>query len=221
MRPSAAWPRGWTRCAGPTARRPWPSSRHGCGASWFGQLMKAFGSPNIGAPSYAQCRGPREAGYGAHLRRGPRVARAHRPRARALHHPHRQPPRREHAQHPGAGLRRGARPRGRARGGGPALLDRGRQGALLAADQARHRSRAAARVDERHPRGAAVRRRLPRGARHRPRGAQGARGRQDPRVGLPADGAPARADSRERPLHRLGPAGVAHSPRPPHDLVRR
>src|ERR671935_3344346 len=25
--------------------------------------MKAWGSPNIGAPSYAQCRGPREAGF--------------------------------------------------------------------------------------------------------------------------------------------------------------
>jgi thiosulfate reductase/polysulfide reductase chain A len=37
---------------------------HGFGGSWFAQLMKAYGSPNIGAPSYAQCRGPREAGYG-------------------------------------------------------------------------------------------------------------------------------------------------------------
>jgi len=36
---------------------------HGCGGSWFTQLMKAYGSSNIGAPSYAQCRGPREAGY--------------------------------------------------------------------------------------------------------------------------------------------------------------
>ena len=31
--------------------------------------MKAWGSPNVGAPSYAQCRGPREAGFTAHLRR--------------------------------------------------------------------------------------------------------------------------------------------------------
>ena len=36
---------------------------HGSGGSWFKQLMKAWGSPNVGAPSYAQCRGPREAGY--------------------------------------------------------------------------------------------------------------------------------------------------------------
>jgi thiosulfate reductase/polysulfide reductase chain A len=36
---------------------------HGSGGSWFKHFMKAWGSPNIGAPSYAQCRGPREAGY--------------------------------------------------------------------------------------------------------------------------------------------------------------
>lgn len=36
---------------------------HGHGGSFFGQLMKAFGSPNIAAPSYAQCRGPREVGF--------------------------------------------------------------------------------------------------------------------------------------------------------------
>jgi thiosulfate reductase / polysulfide reductase chain A len=36
---------------------------HGYGGSWFKWFMKVWGSPNIGAPSYAQCRGPREAGY--------------------------------------------------------------------------------------------------------------------------------------------------------------
>ncbi|MBI5547417.1 MAG: molybdopterin-dependent oxidoreductase [Deltaproteobacteria bacterium] len=36
---------------------------HGYGGSWFTHLLKAYGSPNIGAPSYAQCRGPREVGY--------------------------------------------------------------------------------------------------------------------------------------------------------------
>jgi thiosulfate reductase/polysulfide reductase chain A len=36
---------------------------HGFGGSWFKHFMKVWGSPNIGAPSYAQCRGPREAGY--------------------------------------------------------------------------------------------------------------------------------------------------------------
>jgi thiosulfate reductase/polysulfide reductase chain A len=36
---------------------------HGYGGSWFTHLVKAYGSPNIGAPSYAQCRGPREVAF--------------------------------------------------------------------------------------------------------------------------------------------------------------
>jgi thiosulfate reductase/polysulfide reductase chain A len=36
---------------------------HGYGGSWFRHLLKAYGSPNIAAPSYAQCRGPREVGF--------------------------------------------------------------------------------------------------------------------------------------------------------------
>ena len=36
---------------------------HGFGGSWFKHLMKAYGSANIGAPSYVQCRGPREAAF--------------------------------------------------------------------------------------------------------------------------------------------------------------
>jgi thiosulfate reductase / polysulfide reductase chain A len=36
---------------------------HGSGGVWWKQLMKAWGSPNVGAPSYAQCRGPREAAF--------------------------------------------------------------------------------------------------------------------------------------------------------------
>jgi thiosulfate reductase/polysulfide reductase chain A len=36
---------------------------HGYGGSWFTHLMHAYGSPNIAAPSYAQCRGPREVGF--------------------------------------------------------------------------------------------------------------------------------------------------------------
>ncbi len=36
---------------------------HGWGGSWFTRLMQAYGSPNVAAPSYAQCRGPREAGF--------------------------------------------------------------------------------------------------------------------------------------------------------------
>lgn len=36
---------------------------HGYGGSWFKHLISAYGSPNIAAPSYAQCRGPREVGF--------------------------------------------------------------------------------------------------------------------------------------------------------------
>lgn len=36
---------------------------HGSGGTYFGDLIKAFGSSNIAAPSYAQCRGPREVGF--------------------------------------------------------------------------------------------------------------------------------------------------------------
>jgi thiosulfate reductase/polysulfide reductase chain A len=36
---------------------------HGYGGSWFKHLMKYYGSPNVAAPSYAQCRGPREVGF--------------------------------------------------------------------------------------------------------------------------------------------------------------
>lgn len=36
---------------------------HGWGGSWFTRLMQVYGSPNVAAPSHAQCRGPREAGF--------------------------------------------------------------------------------------------------------------------------------------------------------------
>ncbi|MGD8322060.1 MAG: molybdopterin-dependent oxidoreductase, partial [Gemmatimonadota bacterium] len=36
---------------------------HGYGGSWFRHLFKAWGSPNVAAPSYAQCRGPRDVGF--------------------------------------------------------------------------------------------------------------------------------------------------------------
>ncbi|MFO8129337.1 MAG: molybdopterin-dependent oxidoreductase [Bacteroidales bacterium] len=38
---------------------------HGSPGKHLGHLYKAFGSTNITAPSYAQCRGPREAGFAA------------------------------------------------------------------------------------------------------------------------------------------------------------
>jgi thiosulfate reductase/polysulfide reductase chain A len=36
---------------------------HGYGGNWMKHLFKAYGSQNIAAPSYAQCRGPREVGF--------------------------------------------------------------------------------------------------------------------------------------------------------------
>lgn len=36
---------------------------HGFGGSWFKTLVKAYGSANITAPSYAQCRGARETAF--------------------------------------------------------------------------------------------------------------------------------------------------------------
>ncbi len=36
---------------------------HGSGGKYFGQLLKAYGSNSIAAPSYSQCRGPREVAF--------------------------------------------------------------------------------------------------------------------------------------------------------------
>lgn len=36
---------------------------HGCGGTYFTHLLKAFGSSAIASPSYAQCRGPRDAAF--------------------------------------------------------------------------------------------------------------------------------------------------------------
>jgi thiosulfate reductase/polysulfide reductase chain A len=36
---------------------------HGSGGNYFKNLLRAFGSNNVAAPSYAQCRGPREEAY--------------------------------------------------------------------------------------------------------------------------------------------------------------
>ena len=36
---------------------------HGYGGSWFKHLLKAYGSSAIAAPSYGQCRGPREVAF--------------------------------------------------------------------------------------------------------------------------------------------------------------
>jgi thiosulfate reductase/polysulfide reductase chain A len=36
---------------------------HGIGGNFIKHTMKAYGTPNIAAPSFAQCRGPRDAGF--------------------------------------------------------------------------------------------------------------------------------------------------------------
>lgn len=38
---------------------------HGSGGAYLGNLLKAYGSDNIAAPSFAQCRGPREVAFEA------------------------------------------------------------------------------------------------------------------------------------------------------------
>ncbi|MCJ7820660.1 MAG: molybdopterin-dependent oxidoreductase, partial [Bacteroidales bacterium] len=38
---------------------------HGSGGKYFTTLLKALGSPHVAAPSYAQCRGPREVAFQA------------------------------------------------------------------------------------------------------------------------------------------------------------
>ena len=94
---------------------------------------------------------PRPARHRVHadLRRRPGLARADRHREHRLPGADRLAPGREHAQLAGAGIRAGGRaahPDHRRRS---ALLGRREQGQVLAADQARHRPRAAARLDER------------------------------------------------------------------------
>ncbi len=43
---------------------------HGSGGAYLKELMKAYGSANVAAPSYAQCRGPREAAFQVTYGRG-------------------------------------------------------------------------------------------------------------------------------------------------------
>ena len=36
---------------------------HGIGGNFLKHTLKAYGTPNIAAPSFAQCRGPRDVGF--------------------------------------------------------------------------------------------------------------------------------------------------------------
>ncbi len=95
------------------------------------------------------CPVPRRAGHRLHadLRAGSRLAGKDGHGARHLHGAHRLAPGREHAQHPGAGVRPIHRAWRRAGGGGPPLFHRGGQGQVVAAHQAGHGPGAAAGVD--------------------------------------------------------------------------
>jgi len=44
---------------------------HGSGGPLMRKMLVAYGSPNYAAPSYAQCRGPRDVGYKLTIGRGP------------------------------------------------------------------------------------------------------------------------------------------------------
>ena len=131
---------------GPEARRPLqPRPRRDLPQAHAEGLRLA----ELGRPVLRPVPRPARRGLRADLRRGGRLARAHRHPERPLPRPHRLAPRREHAQHAGAGVRRRDRQRGDDHRGRPALLGRGEQGEALPADQAGHRPRAPARLDER------------------------------------------------------------------------
>ena len=152
-------------------------------------------------------------GLPPHLRHAARLARADRHRERAGDHAHRQPPRREHAQHPGAGARRGDR----ASGAELVVVD---PRFSVAASKARYWLPIKPGTDialllawmnvileEK-----ALRRRVPREARGRPRRAPRARRRQDAGVGLSASpaSAPSSSARRARLIASARPASLVH-----------
>ncbi len=103
----------------------------------------------------------------ADLRHRAGLARADRHREHQLPRADRHAPRREHAQQPGAGVRARGRAAHSDHRGGSALLGGGEQGQILAADQARHRPRAGARVVQRARHRRALRQGVRRAARSR------------------------------------------------------
>ena len=121
---------------------------HGFGQRFIQHVLKSYGVINYAGPVVRAV--PRRA-----RRRLPADIRQRRRLARADRHPrHRLPgadrlaPGREHAQLAGAGVRPGDRAARAGDRGRPALLRRGEQGQVLASGQTRHRSGAAAGMDE-------------------------------------------------------------------------
>ena len=194
---------------------------HGIGGNFLKHTLKAYGTPNVAAPSFAQCRGPRDVGFELTFGEARRLAGAHRHPQRPLPRADRLAPRREHAQHAGAGVRRGGRQRRDGDRRRPALLGRGEQGEALPADQAGHRPRAAARVDERARGRGAVRPGVRRGARLRLRGVRRRDRGVHAGVGVPGDRHRAGRDPRDGARDGAPPPGDARAPRPARDLVRR
>ena len=157
----------------------------------------------------------------ADVRRRPGLTRAHRHREHRLPGPDRVAPRREHAQLAGAGIRQGGRTAHSDHRRRSALLGSGQQGQALAADQAGHRSRAAARVDERAgdrgPLRPGVRREI------RPRLRQVRRRDQGvhPRMGGDGNRHRREPDPRYRARIREPSASDDRAPRPARELERR
>ena len=157
----------------------------------------------------------------ADVRRRPGFARADRHREHRLPRPDRIAPGREHAQLAGAGIRPGGRAAHSDHRRRSPLLGRREQGEILAADRARHRSRAAAGVDERArhrgPLRHGVRRKIrPRLRQVRRRG-QGLHARMGRRRNRPRR----EPDPRHGARVRESPAGDSRAPGPARRLERR
>ncbi len=186
---------------------------HGIGQFFIQHALKSWGAINFAGSSFAQCRGPARRRLRADLRQRPRLARARRHREHELPRADRRAPRREHAQHAGAGVRAGGRaphPDHRRR---PALLGGGEQGEVLAADPPGHRPGAAARVVQRAGHRRPLRPRVRREARPRLRQVRGRDQGQHAGVGGAGNGPRRRADPRDGARARERPAGARWSTR--------
>ena len=194
---------------------------HGYGQRFFQHVLKSWGVIQRRRPVVRAV--PRTARHRLHAHAGQRrrLARAHRHREHRLPRPHRQPPGREHAQHPGAGVRAGHRAQHPDHRRRSALLGRGLQGEVLATDQARHRSRAPARVDERAGDRKPVRQGVRREVRHRLRQVRCRDRAVHPGVGRSGNGHHRRHDPHDRPRVLEPPAGGHRPPGAARELVRR
>ena len=194
---------------------------HGFGGSFFKHLLFAYGSANVTAPSYGQCRGPRDVGFDLTFGAGvgsPEVARP-RELARASRSSARtsartcttprcrtSPPRSRRARPSSSSIRASRRRRARR---------------VLAADQARHRHGAPPRLDARDRQRGPLRPRLRRDVRDRPRGARSSTSRTRRPSGRSPRRRSAPNDRRDGARHRRRAARVARPPRAAHHLVRR